>query len=71
VEKRREKMLWFLGCKRRLTKQLKRCDTLRMNLSTQSIDKTKEIFGRKALTTKTCGMKLLTMTILLLMMPLL
>jgi hypothetical protein len=71
VEKRREKCFGCLSYKRRLTKQLKRCDTLHMMLNTKSIDNTKEIFGRKTPNMKICGMKLLTMTILLLMMPLL
>jgi hypothetical protein len=75
VEKRREKMLRLselqkkIDCKRRSTKQLKRCDTLRMMLNIKSIIHAKEIFGRKAPTTKICGMNLLTMIILLLMMP--
>jgi hypothetical protein len=64
VEKRRKTCFGCLSCKIRLTKQLKRCDTLRMILSTKSIDNTKQIFGMKAPITKTSGMKLLTMTIL-------
>jgi hypothetical protein len=51
-------------------KQLKRCDTSRMILSTKSIGNAKETFDRKVPTTKICGMKILTMTILFLMMPL-
>jgi hypothetical protein len=65
------KMIRLFEFKIRLTKQLKRCDTLRMTLSTKSIDNIKEIFSKKAPTTKICGMKPLTMAILLLMMPLL
>jgi hypothetical protein len=70
---RRENKKCFgcLSCRRRLMKQLKRCGTLRMILSTKSIGNTKETFGRKAPTMKTCGTKLLTTTILLLMMLLL
>jgi hypothetical protein len=71
VEKRRGKCFDCLSCKRRLTKQLKRCDTSCMILSTKGISNAKETFDRKAPTTKTCGMKILTMTILFLMMPLL
>jgi hypothetical protein len=70
--KREEKKFFdYLSCKRRLVKQLKRCDTLHMILSIKSINNTREIFDRKDPTTKICGMKLLTMTILLLMKPLL
>jgi hypothetical protein len=47
--------------------QLKKCETLRMILSTKSIGNTKETFGMKAQTMKTSGMKLLTTTILLTM----
>jgi hypothetical protein len=71
VEKRREKCFGCLSCRRRLMKQLKRCETSHMILSTKSIDNTKETFGRKAPTTKTCGTKLLTTIIFLLMMLLL
>jgi hypothetical protein len=71
VEKRREKSFGCLSCKRRLMKQLKRCNISRMILSTKSIGITKETFGRRAPTMKTCGMKLLTTTIFLLMTPLL
>jgi hypothetical protein len=60
-----------LSYKRRLMKQVKRCDTSHKILNNKGIDHIKETFDRKAPATKTCGMKILTMTILLLMMPLL
>jgi hypothetical protein len=69
--KEEKKCIGYLSCKRRLTKQLKRCDTSRMILSTKSIDNTKETFDGKAPTMKTCSTKLLTITILPFMMPLL
>jgi hypothetical protein len=70
VEDRREKCFGCLSCKRRLTKQLKRCNTSRMILSTKSIGNTKQTFDGKAPTMKTCSTKLLTITILPFMMPL-
>jgi hypothetical protein len=60
-----------LSYKRRLTKQLRKCNTSHKILNNKGIDHNKETFIRKAPTTKICGMKILTMTISLLMLLLL
>jgi hypothetical protein len=59
-----------LNYKRRSMKQLRKCDILHKILN-KGIDHNKETFDRKAPTTKICGMKILTMIILLSMMLLL
>jgi hypothetical protein len=66
-----KKCLCSLSYKRRSTKQLRKCDTSHKILNTRGIDHIKETFDKKALATKICGMKILTMTMLFLMMLLL
>jgi hypothetical protein len=71
VEKGKKRCFGCSSCKRRSTKQLKKCETLRVTLSMKSIGSIRETFGMKAQTTKTCGTKFLTMIILLMVMLLL
>jgi hypothetical protein len=66
VEKRREKCFDWLSSRRRLTKQLRKCDILRKTLS-KGTNHNKETFVKKAPTMTTCGMMIFTMITLLLM----
>jgi hypothetical protein len=57
----------FLSYRRRLTGQLKKCETFRTILSDKSIARIRKTFGMKAKTMRICGTKPLIMTIFLMM----